>query len=306
MLYAGRSDKPSMDWDNIRIFLAVARTGQFLAAGRQLHVDHATVSRRITALEKSLNARLLDRRTTGTVLTEAGSRFLEAAERMESALLQTEAELSRRDVDLAGTVRIGAPDGISTFYLARCFESFMQRFPAITIQLVPMPQVIPLAKREVDIVIVLEKPDAGRFVARRLTDYSLGIYGSAAYLTAHPAPLNQAGLLRHSLVGYVAEYAFSSALDYVRDLYEGASTHFQCASAVGQLEAVRSGMGLGVVHDYIARMHPELVRVLPERRALRSYWIVVHEDVRDLCRIRAVHDHLVESIEADRGMFLRG
>ncbi len=295
-----------MDWDNIRIFLGVARTGQFLAAARQLHVDHATVSRRITALERSLSTRLFERRTTGAVLTEAGSRFLEAAERMESALLQTEAELSSRDVELAGTVRIGAPDGISTFFLARCFKEFMARFPAITIQLVPMPQVIPLAKREVDIVVVLEKPDAGRFVTRKLTDYSLGIYGSAAYLAEHPAPKTQAELLTHSLVGYVAEYAFSSALDYVRDLYEGAPTRFESASAVGQLEAVRCGMGLGVVHDYIARMHPELVRVLPERQARRSYWIVVHEDVRGLGRIRAVHDHLVESIAAERGMFLRG
>ena len=295
-----------MDWDNIRIFLGVARTGQFLAAARQLHIDHATVSRRITALERSLSTRLFERRTTGAALTEAGARFLEAAERMESALLQTEAELSSRDVELAGAVRIGAPDGISTFYLARCFKSFMQRFPAITIQLVPMPQVIPLAKREVDIVVVLEKPDAGRFVTRKLTDYSLGIYGSTAYLEEHPAPTTQAEMLTHSLVGYVAEYAFSSALNYVRDLYEGAATRFESASAVGQLEAVRCGMGLGVVHDYIARMHPELVRVLPERQARRSYWIVVHEDVRGLGRIRAVHDHLVESIAAERGMFLRG
>lgn len=293
-----------MDWDNIRVFLAVARAGQFVAAARQLRIDHATVSRRIGALEASLGLRLFERRTTGVTLTEAGQRLLSSAERMESELLQGEAALSARDVALAGPVRIGAPDGLSTYYLARCFRDFAARFPEITIQLVPMPQLVPLARREVDIVVVLEKPETGRFVARKLTDYSLGIYGSAAYLATHPAPLDQPGLLGHRLVGYVEEYAFSSALGYVRDLYEGAPTRFESTSAVGQLEAVRSGIGLGVVHDYIARMHADLVRVLPERRALRSYWIVVHEDVRGLGRIRAVHDHLVRSIAADRDIFL--
>jgi DNA-binding transcriptional LysR family regulator len=293
-----------MDWDNIRIFLAVARSGQFVAAARQLRIDHATVSRRIGALETNLGVRLFERRTTGATLTEAGARFLASAERMESELLQSEAELSARDVMLTGPVRIGAPDGLSTFYLARCFRDFLARFPEITIQLVPMPLVTPLARREVDIVVVLEKPEAGRLVARKLTDYSLGIYGSAAYLASHPAPGNQAELLQHRLVGYVEEYAFSSALDYVRDLYEGAPTRFESASAVGQLEALRSGIGLGVVHDYIARMNGDLVRVLPERSALRSYWIVVHEDVRGLGRIKAVHDHLVSSIRADRDIFL--
>ena len=166
-----------MDWDSLRVFLAVARAGQFVAAAKQLKLDHATVGRRITALERALNARLFERRTTGVSLTAAGTKLLVSAERMESELLKVQAELTDADIELSGTVRIGAPDGLSTYYLARCFQSFARRYPAITIQLVPMPQAIPLAKREVDIVIVLEKPEAGRFITRKLTDYSLGIYG---------------------------------------------------------------------------------------------------------------------------------
>jgi len=293
-----------MDWDNIRIFLGVARAGQFLAAGRLLHLDHATVSRRIGAIEADLKVRLFERRSTGVVLTEAGERLLETAERMESDLLRVQAELSRREVELSGTVRIGAPDGFSTFYLTRCLAGFVERHPAIAVQIVPMPQVLPLARREVDIVIVLEKPDAGRFLTRKLTDYSLGIYASRGYLAAHPAPRDQTELLNHRLIGYVTDYAFSPALDYVRELFEGARTTVEAASAVGQLEAIRSGMGLGVVHDFIARDHPDLVRVLPERGAWRSYWIVTHEDVRGLGRIEAAHAHIVSAIEADRSRFL--
>jgi DNA-binding transcriptional LysR family regulator len=294
-----------MDWDNLRIFLAVARVGQFVAAAKQLRIDHATVGRRITALEQSLNAKLFERSTTGVSLTEAGIRLLTSSERIESEWLQTQADLSDTNVELAGTVRIGAPDGLSTYYLARCFKEFCDKHPDITIQLVPMPQVMMLNKREVDIVVTLEKPDSGRFVTRKLTNYSLGIYGAKTYFEAHSTPQTQEDLLQHRLIGYVEDYAFLSALDYVRELYSGAKPSFECASAVGQLEAIKCGMGLGVAHDYIAHQHPDLIKVLPERSATRSYWIVIHEDMRGLGRIKAVYNHMVTKIEQDRHIFAK-
>ena len=293
-----------MDWDNVRVFLGVARAGQFVAAARLLKVDHATVARRMTALERSLNARLLDRRTTGVALTAAGVRFLAAAERMETEFLHAQSELTDRDFELSGTVRVGAPDGLSTYYLASRFAAFCERHPAITVQLVPTPQVVPLSKREVDIAIVLEKPEAGRLVTRKLTDYSLGIFGAPAYLIQRPAPDKEADLHEHRWVGYVEEYNYSPALNYVRELCGDVPVGFQCASAVGQLEAVRAGIGLGVLHDFIASRHDDLIRVLSDRKAQRSYWIVEHEDTRGIGRIRAVHEFLVSIIEQDRAIFL--
>lgn len=293
-----------VNWDHIRVFLAVARAGQFVAAARQLKVDHATVGRRITALERGLNARLLARRTTGVLLTAAGQKLLTAAERMETEFLQAQAALTDTAVELSGVVRIGAPDGFSTYYLAPRCTAFVERHPAITVQLVPSPQVVPLAKREVDIAVVIQKPEAGRFVTRKLTDYALGIFAVRSYLDRHGTPKEVGDLHDHRLVGYVDEYAYSSALNYVRELYGDTPTTFQCASAIGQLEAVRAGLGLGVVHRFIAERHPELVPVLPERQATRAYWIVEHEDTRGLGRIRAVHDFIVQAIEADRSRFM--
>ena len=294
-----------MNWDDVRVFLAVARAGQFVAAARSLKVDHATAARRVTALERALNARLLDRRTTGVLLTESGERFISAAERMETAFLQAQAELGDRDVELSGTVRIGAPDGLSTYYLAARFAALAERYPAIAIQLVPTPQAGMVGRREVDIAIVLEKPEAGRFVARKLTDYSLGLFASADYLGRCPEPDTLASLADHRLVGYVEEFNYSPALDYVSELCGPLPIAFQCASAVGQLEAVRAGVGIGVLHDFIARRHPDLLRVMPEHRALRSYWIVEHEDTRGIGRIRAVHDFLVGAVAEDRTTFMR-
>jgi len=117
-------------------------------------------------------------------------------------------------------------------------------------------------------------------------------------------PADVEALRRHRLIGYVEEHAFSTALDYVRELFGGAPTSFESASAVTQLEALRAGVGLGVVHAFIARRFNDLVRVLPERRAARSYWLVTHEDNRGLGRIRAVAEHLVEAVARDRAIFL--
>jgi DNA-binding transcriptional LysR family regulator len=293
-----------MDWDNLRFFLAVARAGQFVAAARHLKVDHATVNRRITALEKTLNARLFARRTTGVGLTAAGQALLRTAETMETGVLQAQAALTDTDVELSGTVRIGAPDGFSTSYLAPRCAAFVERYPGITIQLVPSPQVVPLAKREVDIAIVLDKPQAGRYVTRKLTDYTLGIFGADSYLERHGTPVSISDLRRHRLVGYVDEYAYASALDYGRELFADEPPAFQCASAVGQVEAVRAGLGLGVLHHFIADRFPDLRPVLPERITSRAYWIVEHEDSRGLGRIQAMHDFIVEAVEADRAIFL--
>jgi DNA-binding transcriptional LysR family regulator len=292
-----------MDWDNVRVFLAVARAGQFVAAAKRLRLDHATVSRRIASLEAALAAKLFDRRTTGAKLTSAGERFLSAAEEMESAFLHAQGEISGVDLELTGDVRIGAPDGFSTYYLTGAVRDFAERHPHVRLQLMPLPQLTPLARREVDVVVGLDKPEAGRFVARKLTEYTLGIYASAPYLKRHGAPANAEALKRHRLIGYVEEHAFSKALDYVRELFGDAPTIFESANAVTQIEALRAGVGLCVVHDFIARRFPDLVRVLPERRATRAYWLVTHEDTRGLGRIRAVAEHLAKAVARDRGMF---
>ena len=293
-----------MDWDNVRVFLAVARGGQFVAAAKRLRLDHATVSRRIAALEAALGAKLFDRRTTGAKLTGAGERFIGAAEQMESAFLHAQGEISGVDLELTGDVRIGAPDGFSTYYLTTALRDFAGRHSGVRLQLMPLPQLTPLARREVDIVVGLDKPEAGRFVARKLTDYTLGIYASAGYLKRNGGPSDVGALKSHRLIGYVEEHAFSTALSYVRELFDGAPTSFESASAVTQLEAMRAGVGIGVVHDFIARRFTDLIRVLPERRATRAYWLVTHEDTRGLGRIRAVADHLTKAVARDRGMFL--
>ena len=287
-----------MDWDNARIFLSVARTGQFLAAARALRIDHATVSRRISALETSLNARLFDRRTTGSALTAAGEQFLASAERVEAEMLQVQSGLSPAGIELSGQVRIGAPDGFGTSFLAPRLGGLMDRHPGLTVQLVPLPRAFSLAKREADLAITMERPIEGRLQVRKLTDCRLSLYGSSQYL-AGASPINgTADLARHRIISYVPDLLFSEALNYLTELNLPPGPRFECASVVGQLEAVRAGVGIGFLHDYVAAKHPGLERVLPDMSILRSYWLVAHEDVRQLARVRAAYDWIVETVAA--------
>src|SRR5882762_10608268 len=154
----------SMDWDRIRIFLEVARTGQILGAARRLGVNHATVARQLTALEHELKTQLVERRTTGCVLTSAGEALVAAAERAESEFLQVGAHLGLSWGAISGTVRVGAPDGLGNYFLAGQLGALAARHPDLLIQLVPPPRTFSLSRREADIAITLARARQSRLI----------------------------------------------------------------------------------------------------------------------------------------------
>ncbi|MGO9005020.1 MAG: LysR family transcriptional regulator [Beijerinckiaceae bacterium] len=292
-----------MDWDNVRVFLAVARAGQFLAAARLLRVDHATATRRVTRLEQALGTRLFERRTSGCVLTQAGERFLAAAEKIEGDMLRVQTELSAQDVEVSGTVRIGAPDGFGTLFLAPRLAKLARRHPALMIQLVPLPRTFSLSNREADLAIVIDRPEAGRLVSRKLVDYTLHFYAAKSYVAGQGAPQDFAELCQHLQVTYVPDLLFSEALNFVPDVFGPSFRRFECASALAQVEAVRAGAGLGILHDFASRMDADLQVVLPDLLFERTYWIATHADTHDLMRVRVVSDFIISEVAADRHVF---
>ena len=293
-----------MDWDNIRLFLSVARAGQFLAAARQLKIDHGTVSRKIGALEKSLGVRLFDRQTTGCVLTSAGDRLYAAAEEVEAQLLRAQGDLSQSDVELSGTVRVAAPDGFTALFLCSRLGKLKRKYPSLTIQMVPMSRTFSLSKREADVAITISRPEEGRLTVRKLTDYSLHFYAAKNYLAEHGMPQTVADLERHCLITYVQDLVFADQLHFMPELYGPNFSRLECSGAVGQLETVRGGAGIGILHDYAAQTDPQLQIVLPEMGFQRSYWIMTHVDMRRLSRVRAVSDFIFAEVGAQRSIFL--
>ena len=291
-----------MNWDDVRIFLAVARSGQILGAARSLHLNHATVARRLTALEGALGSKLFTRKTNGSELSSEGERFLIHAERMESAMLAA-SESAGADSAVDGTVRVGAPDGFGVAFLAPRLGELTERHKGLRIELVPVPRTFSLSRREADIAVTLERPREGRLVARKLTDYRLGLYAARSYLDAHGTPETLDELGGHRLVGYVEDLLFTAPLDYTAEFFKGWRSNLAVSSAMGQTEAVRAGAGIGILHAFMASRDAMLVPVLPAHTLMRSYWTVVHEDLRAIRRVALVADFLAEIVGRDRAMF---
>ncbi|CUX08421.1 MULTISPECIES: LysR family transcriptional regulator [Rhizobium/Agrobacterium group] len=292
-----------MNWDDVRLFLSVARSGQFLSAARKLGVNHATLSRRISALEAAIGTQLFLRSTNGCELTEEGQRLLAGAERMETEMLNAQANLGRVDTAVAGTVRIGAPDGLGVSFLAPRLGRLTARYPDLKIQLVPVPRSFSLSQREADIAITIERPEQGRLMFSKLTDYSLGLYASADYLADYGTPDDVEALKRHRRIGYVEDLIFSPSLNFTGEIMRDWDAAFEISSATGQTEAVRSGAGIGILHNYIAGQYPELLRIMPHLTISRSYWTAYHESARQLVRVRTVVDFLQELVAEERRIF---
>ncbi|MDO1581084.1 LysR family transcriptional regulator [Rhizobium oryzicola] len=293
-----------MDWDNVRIFLAVAREGQLLSASRRLGLNHATLGRRINALEAHLRTRLLIRKPSGCELTAEGHAFLASAERMEAEMLAAQARTGKLDAPVEGTVRIGAPDGFGVSFLAPRLGELIARHPRLRIQLVPVPRSFSLSQREADIAITVEQPSQGRLVCSRLTDYTLGLYASVDYLARAGEPQEIEDLRKHARIGYVDDLIFSPSLNFTGEIMRDWDAAFEISSAIGQTEAVRSGAGIGILHDYIARQDPGLKRILPDLFIRRAYWTNYHESLRDLARIRTVVSFLQEIVGQHRHIFV--
>jgi DNA-binding transcriptional LysR family regulator len=294
----------AFDWDDLRFFLAVARAGRLTVAARRLEADHTTVSRRIAALEHALQTRLFERGPQGYALTEPGERLLARAESMETQALAVASEVGGSDLALSGTVRIGAPDGFGTYFLAPELGALTEQHPHLTLQLVALPRTFSLSKREADIAITLEQPTEGRLVSRKLTDYRLRLYASQGYLDRHGAIADPSDLAGRTLVTYVPDLVYSPVLDYFAGLEKYTSRRYECASVVAQVEAVRAGVGVGVLHDYAIRQFPELRVVAPSLSFLRTYWLVMHAEVRNLRRVEEVHAFILGRVRANRGLFL--
>jgi DNA-binding transcriptional LysR family regulator len=294
----------AFDWDDLRFFLAVARAGRLTVAARQLEADHTTVSRRISSLEHALKTTLFERKPQGYALTEQGERLLAKAESMETQALAVASEVGGADLALSGTVRIGAPDGIGTYFLAPELGALAEKHPDLTLQLVALPRTFSLSKREADVAVTLEQPTEGRLVSRKLTDYRLRLYASKDYLDRHGALDDLPDLAGKTLVTYVADLLYSPVLDYFSGLERYTSRRFECASVTAQLEAVRAGVGVGILHDYAVKQCPELRVVLPEVSFLRTYWLVTHADVRNLRRVEEVYAFILGRVRARRGLFV--
>lgn len=268
-----------MNWDDIRIFLAVARAESISGAGRGLGLDAGTVGRRIARLEAALGEALFRKSQQGYSLTAYGIDMQAQAETAERAL-KAMSEASSPGEGLSGQVRIGAPDGVANFLLPQVCARMAERHPNLEIQVVALPRVFNLSKREADMAIAVSAPAAGRLTVQKITDYALHLAACETYLTACGGITRPEELIHHPVVGYIADMIFDAELDYLGSLGLR-STKLASNSVSVQLNMLRASAGIGVVHDFALPFAPELRRILPQNTRLqRAFYLIRHADDR--------------------------
>lgn len=287
-----------MDWDDLRIFLAVTRAESLSGAGRRLGMDASTVGRRIARLEQAVGATLFAKTPQGYVLTAEGGRLVGPAEAAEKAA-QAAAEATRREAGISGQLRIGAPDGCANYLMPQVARDLCAAHPGLEVQIVALPRVVNLSKREADMAIAVSPPDTGRLTVQRLTDYHLHLAAHRDYLREHPPIRDIADLRAHRMIGYIPDMIFDRELDYLSET--GVETATISSNSVSvQMQAIRAQAGMGIVHDFAMPFAPELQKVLTDRIALtRSFWLIRHADDRASRRLTLLAEALAHGIRAE-------
>lgn len=275
-------------WDDLRLLLAAARAGSFLAAGRALGLATSTLSRGLGRLEHAVGARLVERRADGVRVTDAGRRLLETAEELELRLGARVRELPAGASGLEGTIRVSAGDGFADF-LAETTAAFVERHPGVSVELAIESRAADLARREADVALRTHHGREASLVYQTLGSLPYGLYAADAYLQRHGTPRTLGALARHRFVGFAPPLARHPAIRWLR---RHGATRFpvRTTSFGAQLAATRAGAGIAPLPDRLAE---GLVRVLPRARLdPLTVHLASHPDARRLAHVRAFEEAL--------------
>jgi DNA-binding transcriptional LysR family regulator len=218
------------DWDDLRVFLAVARTRKIAPAARALGIDATTIARRLARLEKTLGPELFEMGAGERTLTARGQALLRHAESVESATLAAMEDVTGHEHHLTGQVRLSVAEGFGTWVLAPGLAEFSQRHPGIRLDLITASGFLNPSKREADMAVMLARPQRGRLSVRRMGDYHLHLYAAPDYLARAGTPQSTADLRNHVLAGYVPEFIFSPELDYLDEVEAGLEASLRATS----------------------------------------------------------------------------
>jgi DNA-binding transcriptional LysR family regulator len=292
-----------IDWTNLHTFLEVARGGSATRASEKLRVDVTTVRRRLSALEDSLGLMLFVKSGRSLQLSGDGERIFAIVAQMDELSRAISRDATDASRDLVGVVRVSTMEGFGSYFLAPRLSEFVQRHPRLSIQLVASQTILNLAEREADVSLNMVRPQRGRLIVRRAGYFGVGLYGSPAYLEQAGVPSVLADLRTHEFVTYVDELISVPHVRWLPDVIADPKTRFACTSLVAQYEAAVEGAGLAMLPTFMVRRRAGLVRVMPsEINLVRDWWLVVHADLQNVPRIRAVINFITEAMRRDQAI----
>ncbi|MEP6829175.1 MAG: LysR family transcriptional regulator [Rhizomicrobium sp.] len=291
-----------MDWDKLRIFHAVASAGSFTHAGQMLTLSQSAVSRQISALEEEISTPLFQRHARGLTLTDEGELLYSAVSDVLARLAAAEEALKNIHDSPRGSLKITASHGIGAYWLLPRLQEFLKEFPEVEVHLVMDDRELDLSQRAADLAIRMRAPVQADLIQRKLFTVHYHMYASKAYLASNPAPPTLEEICNHTIIVY-GETAAPEIRDinWLLELYQ---KNFRpgCTGSVvrinnitGILQAVEAGLGIGVVPDFVAAQHSNLVPVLPEVPAPGFDVHLVYADaLRQSKRVAAFRDFLVK------------
>jgi DNA-binding transcriptional LysR family regulator len=291
-----------MDWDKLRIFHAVASAGSFTHAGQMLTLSQSAVSRQISALEEEISTPLFQRHARGLTLTDEGELLYSAVSEVLARLAAAEEALKNIHDSPRGSLKITASHGIGAYWLLPRLKEFLQEYPEVQVHLVMDDRELDLSQRAADLAIRMRAPVQADLIQRKLFTVHYHMYASKQYLARHPAPTKLEDVCNHTIIVY-GETAAPEIRDinWLLDLFQ---KNFRpgCTGSVirinnitGILQAVEAGLGIGVVPDFVATQHENLIPVLPQVPAPDFDVHLVYADaLRQSKRVAAFRDFLVK------------
>lgn len=294
-----------LHWDDLRFLLEVHRGGSYLAASKRLNVSHTTVARHIARLREAMGRELFKKKDSQITLTETGQIVLELAQRMDNVACLIEEQSSHIDKSsVGGKIRIGAPDGIGNAFLSQQLPKLLSLYPSLEVELLPVPASVKVWRRDVDIAISLDRPDTGRLKMKKLTNYDLRLYGSADLITRTGVPESVADLTQYPFVGYIDDLLYTEELNFNHLIVEGLQIKYKSATVKGQLDAIASGIGIGVLPCFMADGKGLIPLLANEIQFQRTYWILIPEDIRAQQKVSVTVEFLT-SLFADNPDYFR-
>lgn len=291
-----------VDWDVLRAFLAVARTGRVAAAARQLGVNHTTVSRQVAALERQVDGQLFHRTAAGYRLTPAGETILPIAEAMEKAAITIGARVRERTGRLQGRVRIAMPPEFASHWLSRHLLAFRERYPSISLQVLVGSRTLDLSRGEAELALRTPRPHQLGLITSRLAPTSIALYASREFIGRRRLRISDVASARDlPLLIYTESLHLLQNARWFQPVLAAADVLLETNGTHALLEAARASAGVAAIPNFVARRYDDLVCV-SENIAEHDAWIATHPDFRRDPKVRATSDFLKQVARGPDGL----
>jgi DNA-binding transcriptional LysR family regulator len=287
----------TLDWNDLRYFLAVAQDGSTSGAARALGVNQTTVSRRIAALEEELGLPLFEKGRGGYRLLDHAADLVERARAAEAAVAAFCRTASLHDEDLQGSLRVTTAEGIAYGLLSPLLDEFHQRYPRMRVHLMLEDRLVDLQQGQADVAVRAARPTEGNLICRKLADGAWAIYASRSYVARNGLPKSPPDLNGHRLIAFEGALARINSARWLQAVAPAAEIVSRSNTILGHLLAVKSGFGIAALPVHIGDSEPDLIRLIgPLPELMGAFWLLTHPDLRKSPKVRAFFDFLVENI----------